>query len=211
MLSSLQIPTSSNFWLYFQLKATKRELGNVLKLWLTITRSVPSNFTKLSDYKGSEQCRPPVMASLHQFVQLSKSADRFQVVGGNRLLYCSPMPTSNWLCICCHGRRPYLKGARSIGQKRWRKSTADRLCWLEATIRQLCNKASFQSPWNSSNSRFRGRKLQTWPKQLMAMACYHDVDLQWSSVAILNCTGSIGWVFLHACACNKVKSDAVTL
>ena len=42
---------------------------------------------------------------------LSKfTIDRFQVVGGNRVFCCLPMPTSNWLCMCCHGRRPYLKG-----------------------------------------------------------------------------------------------------
>ena len=39
--------------------------------------------------------------------------DRFQVVGGNGVFYCPPMPTSNWLCMCCHGRQPYLKGVHN--------------------------------------------------------------------------------------------------
>ena len=39
-----------------------------------------------------------------------KAIDRFQVVGGNGLFYCPPLPTSNWLCMCCHSRQPYLKG-----------------------------------------------------------------------------------------------------
>ena len=39
--------------------------------------------------------------------------DRFQVVGGNGVFSCPPMPTSNWLCMCCHGRQPYLKGVHN--------------------------------------------------------------------------------------------------
>ena len=45
--------------------------------------------------------------------------DRFQVVGGNAVFYYPPMPTSNWLCMCCHGERPYLKGVHSNLDVEW--------------------------------------------------------------------------------------------
>ena len=47
------------------------------------------------------------------------SADRFQVMGGSHyqnpegFIYCPPMLTSNWPCMCCHGRQPYLKGVHN--------------------------------------------------------------------------------------------------
>ena len=69
-------------------------------------------------WKKKSQNNPPEISLHLHFARLKvycmcathQTTDRFQVVGGNRVFGCPPMPTSNWLCMCCHGRQPYLKG-----------------------------------------------------------------------------------------------------